>query len=284
MKELLVSPAHFQAAYGPNAEPRFATAAMTWGLAFHARVLEPEKFDNLFYDRSKKPKDKTISELKEMLDEEGIEYVKASKKADLEALLWPEGKQKDKRTSMDPKDFENVVKAAEALRIHDITGDWFSPGNKDYRKWNEVSAYVKNELGQTLKGRFDRLWIDDTTVRILDLKTTQSAQTKDFTRSVVNFSYDLQAAWYTHLAERCWPDKQVEFYFIAVGKKPPFGTSVFRATPSILLNGRKKMAKALELYAQCEALDYWPGYEPMIHDLDLPSWGQLKDDDAASEF
>ena len=65
---------------------------------------------------------------------------------------------------------------------------------------------------------------------------------------------------------------------MAVEKKPPFGISVFKATDSILSNGRKKMAKALELYAQCHALDYWPGYEPMIHELQLPSWGHVKDE------
>ena len=133
MKELLISPAHYQAAYGPNAEPRFATAAMTWGLALHGRVLEPEKFDNLFYDRSKKPKEPTVGELKEMATEMGLDFKSTIKKAELEALIWPEGKKKDNRTSLDPKDFDNVVRAAEALRTHDITGDWFCPGQENYR-------------------------------------------------------------------------------------------------------------------------------------------------------
>jgi len=277
MKELLISPAHYQAAYGPNAEPRFATAAMTWGLALHARVLEPEKFDNLFYDRSSKPKEPTIADLKEMLDESGTEYPKSAKKADLENLLWPEGKKKDNRTSMDPKDFDNVIRAAEALRTHDITGDWFCPGQEKYREFNEVSLYCRNELGQTLKGRFDRMLLTDDTVTILDLKTTQDATPAGFVRSVQNFSYDLQAAWYTYLAEQCYPGRSVEFLFVAIEKKAPFGISVFRASPQLIANGQKKMARALELFAQCETLDYWPSYDPIIHDLVLPQWALHKD-------
>jgi hypothetical protein len=275
MKELLKSPAHYMSAYGPNAEPRFATAAMTWGLALHARVLEPEKFDNLFYDRSSKAKEPTVQELKDMLDESQVEYPKSAKKADLELLLWPEGKKKDSRTSMDPNDFGNVIRAAETLRTHDITGEWFCPGNEGYREFNEVSAYIKNENGQTLKGRFDRLLLDEAgkKVTILDLKTTQSAELRDFQKSCVNFSYDLQAAWYSHLAERCWPGFEVEFLFCAIEKKPPFGISVFRASENLVRNGRKKMAKALDLFAQCQALDYWPSYDPIVHDLDLPAWG-----------
>jgi len=280
MKELLISPAHYLAAYGPNAEPRFATAAMTWGLALHARVLEPEKFDNLFFDRSSKPKEPTIAELKEMLDESGTEYPKGSKKADLEKLLWPEGKMKENRTSMDPKDFDNVCRAAEALRSHDITGEWFCPGQKDFRKYNEVSLYAKNELGQQLKGRFDRMVETPEKITILDLKTTQDASPKGFGRSVANFSYDLQAAWYSHLAQRCFPDRDVEFLFIAIEKKAPFGISVYRASSQLLQNGQKKMAKALDLYAQCLVLDYWPSYDPIIHDLSMPRWGLTEDEES----
>ena len=281
MKELLISPAHYQAAYGPNAEPRFATAAMTWGLALHGRVLEPEKFDNLFYDRSKKPKEPTVGELKEMATEMGLDFKSTIKKAELEALIWPEGKKKDNRTSLDPKDFDNVVRAAEALRTHDITGDWFCPGQENYREFNEVSLYIKNELGQTLKGRFDRLLLDEENkkVTILDLKTTQSAALKDFQKSVANFSYDLQAAWYINLAQKCWPGFDVEFLFVAIEKKAPFGISVFRASPGLILNGQKKMAKALDLFAQCQTLDYWPSYDPIVHDLDLPGWALSRDDD-----
>ena len=272
MKELLVSPAHYQAAYGPNAEPRFATSAMTWGLALHARVLEPEKFDNLFYDRSGKAKEPTVQELKDMLDESQTEYPKTAKKADLEALLWPEGKKKDKRTSMDPKDFENVIRAGDALRTHDITGEWFCPGLPEYRKYNEVSLYIKNDLGQTLKGRFDRMLLTDDTLTILDLKTTQDATPKGFQRSVANFSYDLQAAWYSNLAQVCFPKHRVEFLFCAIEKKAPFGISVYRASEGLLKSGRRKMAKALDLFEQCRVLDYWPSYEPVINDIDMPGW------------
>ena len=250
----------------------------------HCKVLEPEIFDNLFFDRSSKAKEPTVAELKEMLDESQIEYPKTAKKAELEALLWPEGKKKDNRTSMDPKDFSNVLRAAEVLRTHDIVGEWFDPGQEDYRKYNEVSVYIKNDLGQVLKGRFDRLAVTDTEVNIYDLKTTQSAQPREFQRSVVNFSYDLQAAWYTLLAQRCFPGKTVNFYFVALEKKPPFGVSVFKASPGLLLNGQKKMAKALELFAQCNTLDYWPSYEPVIHELDLPAWGTMRDDEDTGEF
>ena len=281
MKELLISPAHFQARYGPNADPFFPSTSMIEGTAIHARVLEPEKFDNLFYDRSSKPKDKTVAEVKEMLDEAQIEYPKAAKKAELEALLWPEGKKKDNRTSLDPEAFKRVHGAADALRAHDITGLWFDPGAPDYRKFNEVSIFAKNHAGQLLKGRFDRLRVDDANkvVEILDLKTTVSANFKDFQRSVANFSYDLQAAWYSWLAMQAWPGYNIQFLFVAIERKAPYGISVFRASEQLLQSGQRKMAKALDLFEQCRTLDYWPSYEPIIHDLALPGWAIEKEVD-----
>ena len=282
MKELLISPAHFLARYGPQAEPFFPTAAMIQGTAVHARVLEPEIFDNLFYDRSKKPKEKTVAELKEMLDESQIEYPKTAKKAELELLLWPEGKKKDNRTSLDPEIFRQVHGAADALRAHDITGLWFDPGAPDYRKFNEVSVFAKNHAGQILKGRFDRLKVEEDRVLILDLKTTQDASFKSFQRSVANLSYDLQAAWYSWLAKQAFPNKRVEFYFCALEKRAPYGINVFRASEALLMSGERKMAKALDLLAQCQALDYWPSYDPIIHDLALPSWAVEKEE--FSEF
>lgn len=286
MKELLISPAHYMAAYGPNAEPRFPSAAMIWGSAFHCKVLEPEVFENLYFDRSSKPKEPTVQELKDMLDKAQVEYPKSAKKAELEKLLWPEGKKKDNRTSMDPRDFEGVSRAAEALRSHDITGDWFCPGQENYRRDNEVSVYVVEQVtGLILKGRFDRLVVDDDkkTVKILDLKTTQDATYNGFQRSVANFSYDLQSSWYSELAKKCYPGYEVEFFFIAIEKRAPYGISVFRASDQLLLSGAKKMSNALNLYQQAHALDYFPAYDPIVLDMTLPSWASRAKNDP-SEF
>ena len=275
MKELLVSPAHYMARYGPDAPPFFPSAAMIMGSAIHARVLEPETFDAQFINKSDKPKDLTIPELKEMLDAQGVEYPKAAKKAELEAMAFPGGKPKDQRTSLDAETYDAVLNAAEALRCHDITGQWFCPGTRDYRKNNEVSLFVRNHMGLVLKARLDRVIFDGVTVKILDLKTTHTSSPREFQRTVANFSYDLQAAWYSDLAAKCYPDaRAIEFYFCALERKAPHGISVFKASQNLIDSGRQKMTNALEQYAQCTELNYWPGYAPKVHDLDMPAWAK----------
>jgi hypothetical protein len=108
LKEVLRSPAHWLARYGPDAAPTFPSNAMIIGTALHCKLLEPELFDSEFVDRSTLDKELTITQLKAALDDEGIEYKKTAKKPELEALLYPEGKPVDKRTSLSGDDFAIV--------------------------------------------------------------------------------------------------------------------------------------------------------------------------------
>ena len=80
LKEVLRSPAHWLARYGPEAEPTFPSTAMIIGTALHCKVLEPEIFDGSFVDRSSLDKELTVTQLNATLDEEGIEYQQAAKK------------------------------------------------------------------------------------------------------------------------------------------------------------------------------------------------------------
>ena len=280
-KELLHSPAHFMARYGPDAQPFFPTAAMQQGTAVHMRVLEPEVFSQNYVSKEDRPKEPTVAELKVQLDAAGIEYPKSAKKGDLEALLWPDGKPADSRKALAGDMWQEVHGCADALRSHDITGHWFDPGQTDYGKNNEVSCLRSSDLGQTLKGRFDRIQIEDGVVKILDLKTTQDATPRAFQRTAANLNYDLQAAWYTFLAEGAYPGLPVEFYFIAAERKAPHGISVFKASEGLLDSGRRKMHKALSLYAQCLELDYWPSYDPVITELQLPSWADTQEEESS---
>ena len=279
MKDLLVSPAHFLARHGPDAEPFFPTKAMTDGTAIHHRVLEPDSFDDVYANKGDKPKEPTVPELKALCKEAGHEVTSSMKKADLEALMWPKGKPTDKRILLDAETYRMVRLAADAIRTHDITGEWFCPGAPDYRKHNEVSLYVKHENGQIIKGRIDRLDTSGEVIKILDLKTTADASPRQFQRTMVNLNYDLQAAWYTNLVRRAFPGRPVEFYFVALERKAPYGISIFRASESMLLSGQRKMDKALDLYCQCEALNYWPSYEPVIHELEMPAWAAVGEEE-----
>ena len=279
LKEVLRSPAHWAARYGPNAEPSFPSAAMIMGTALHCKVLEPELFNGQFYDRSERSKDLTVAELKAQLEEDGIEIPKGAKKSDLEALRYPDGKPVDKRTSLSSEDFEMVQGMADALRTHSIAGTWFDPGRTNYRRNNEISIYLDEHASGynlPLKGRIDRLEKTKDGWRILDLKTTDDARPEVFQKKAYNLGYHIQAAFYTHLVKAAFGDGlPVEFVFCAIERKRPHGIRLYRADEGMVQLGTELVASACETMRTIKQSDLAEPictYPEEMCDLGLPSW------------
>lgn len=275
LKEVLRSPAHWLARYGPEAEPTFPSNAMTIGTALHARVLEPSAFDGMFYDRSEKPKDPTVAELKEALTEEGIEIPKGAKKADLEALLYPDGKPVDKRTSLAAEDFKRVCGMGDALRTHPLAGTWFDPGRKNYRRGNELSIYVEadaNPWGLPIKGRLDRLEKTSEGWLILDLKTTDDASADAFGKKAFNLGYDIQAFFYSWLVKKAFGTDDVRFLFCAIERNRPHGIGLYEASQEMLELGEEKVNNAMHSLRTALSSDTFAGYSADIQKLSVPAW------------
>jgi len=274
LKEVLRSPAHWLARYGPEAEPTFPTAAMIMGTALHCRVLEPELFDESFVDRSSKDKELTVAELKAALEDEGIEFKKTAKKPELEALLYPDGKPVDKRTSLAGEDYQAVCGMADAIRAHEVAGTWFDPNRKGYRKANEVSLYVDDLNGTKVKGRLDRLEKTKNGWMILDLKTTDDASPQGFQKKAFNLGYDIQAAFYSDLVARVMgcPAESVEFMFLAIERKRPHCIGLYRASEQMITMGREKYLEGLSTLAWARSTDTFAGYSPEPQELTPPGW------------
>ncbi|MBP47188.1 MAG: hypothetical protein CMH53_04555 [Myxococcales bacterium] len=275
LKEVLRSPAHWAARYGPDASPTFPSIAMIIGIALHCKLLEPEIFDSQFVDRSSLDKELNVAELKAALDDEGIEYKKSSKKPELEALLYPEGKPIDKRTSLSGDDFAIVQGMAEATRAHPIAGNWFDPGRKNFRRGNELSMYVEpsaDTYGLPIKGRLDRLEKTADGWMILDLKTTDDASPSVFQKKSFSMGYHIQAAFYTDLVKKVLDADNVEFIFCAMERRRPHGIALYKASEDMIEIGRTQYKKALKELAFCKSRDLFPGYDSNIIDLSLPGW------------
>lgn len=262
LKKILDSPAHYQAALKNRLIP---TPAMKMGTALHSLVLDGKKaFSSLYFDRKKEGKDLTVLEMKEALDKKGVKYKSSSKKPELEALLYPDGKPIDRRTGLAEAEFADVLGMAESLgRLQ-----WYAGTDADYIKRNEVSIYL-DYLGVPLKTRLDSVLVDEGIV--LDLKTTDSADPELFTKKVIGLGYDFQAAAYTVAAEQAY-GKPFKFLFAAVERKAPYTVAVYEADEFMQAEGRRKLDEALRLYKECEASGEWPGKEITIGSLSYPSW------------
>lgn len=144
-----------------------------------------------------------------------------------------------------------------------------------------------------------------------DLKTTEDASPEGFAKSIANWRYDVQHAYYmdgTRLALeqgkcnppqegkaelsvywtdpvtgvlcRCRPDfwrgYPKHFAFIAVEKKPPYAVGVYVLDSEGVEIGRAQYQHDLRVYAECVRTGEWPGYGDKIQTISLPAWHAKK--------
>jgi hypothetical protein len=140
----------------------------------------------------------------------------------------------------------------------------------------EVSAFVEvdgiNHKNLKAKARFDRVVDVGGEVAIVDLKTTENASPREFSRSIAQWRYFLQASWYLDGIEQSTGTRPEQFIFICVEKKAPFACAVYAADAEMIAAGAQTAARDLEVLATCKAADAWPGYSDQIEPISLPAW------------
>jgi exodeoxyribonuclease VIII len=220
---------------GERAEP---TPAMVFGTAAHTAVLEP---------------DKLICAPK--LDKR----TKAGKEsADIFASLW-EGRDV---VIVDPDTYDTVRAIAESVRRHPVAARILAQGEA------EMSAFGIVE-DVRCKARPD--WYDAKLGICLDLKTCRGAGPSDFARSVANYRYHVQAAFYTDvMAADGFPIES--FVFVAVESAPPFLVGVYVLDSEALEVGRAEYQQDLALYRECVESGTWPGLSERIELITLPAF------------
>lgn len=169
------------------------------------------------------------------------------------------------------KELGPIDAAAEAVLAHPGARQLFSqPGDA------EVSVFATDlETGVDVRGRFDFLPTDFTLgapSRVaVDLKTTRDASPRGFTRSIADFGYDIQRAWYLDALHRI-TGEDAEFVFVAVEKEPPYLVAVHQLPTIWAEMGVTKARKARQVYAECMASGEWPGYGNEVFLLSPPTW------------
>ena len=107
---------------------------------------------------------------------------------------------------------------------------------------------------------------------LADLKTTEDASYSSFQRSLANFNYHRQAAFYCDLVAQVTGEKYDTFTIIAVEKKPPYAVQVFVLDEDTIAKGREEYQRGLALYRECLLTNRWPAYSEAAIPLNLPSW------------
>ena len=226
--------------------PREETTALLMGLALHASVFEPAKFETQFavipkFDRR----------------------TKDGKAAHEQAMAENAGK-----TILDEEMMANVTGMAEAIKASRAAARFVNaPGQC------ELSAVWQDDAtGLTCKARFDKLATLAKPV-IVELKSTRDACPSSFAKDIANLGYAAQAAFYKDAHDKI-TGTEAHHVFIAVENSAPFAVAVYMLTDSSLQTGRAEYRRWLDLYADCRASGIWPGYPDKVELLDMPAWAQ----------
>ena len=226
------SPAHFRA-WQDGIATIESTPAMEFGTAAHMAVLEPQKF---------------IAKYTVFTGDRRTKEGKAAWQAIIDGGKTP--------LSQDQWDSVNGV--ASAVLAHPAAAELIA-GIPSHGF--EVS-YFDNWMGVKVKARIDGLCKD----YIIDLKTTQDASPSAFAKSVAQFRYHVQAAWYQTIT------KVNRFVFIAVEKEAPYGVACYELDQQAIDLGVQIIDETLPMFRECEALNSWPCYSSVTQTLSLPAW------------
>lgn len=124
------------------------------------------------------------------------------------------------------------------------------------------------QSGLMLKARIDRL----TAELIVDLKTCQSADPKEFSKSAFGWGYHRQAAMYGDAIQALW-GFQAPMAFIAIEKTPPYTVNVFELSNKFVELGREHNREALARLVECKRTGVWRGpYGDSIITIEAPAF------------
>ena len=239
LKLILQSPAHFVAR---QEQPEESTAAMDFGSALHAALLEPVKYLESYV--AKPELDRRTKEGKAMA--ESIDAALADKIKINPALM---------------ADINAMVASA---KRHPRVVEMLSVGEA------EVSYLWKDETtGILCKCRPD--WLNDDA--IWDLKSCLDASPSGFSRACAKYGYHISAALYVEGVRRL-TGKKLPFRFVASEKDAPYAVAVYEASEAFLRSGRRLVRQALDRLQACRKTAEWPSYQPegQIEMVELPRW------------
>ena len=107
---------------------------------------------------------------------------------------------------------------------------------------------------------------------IVDLKTTRDASPEGFAKSIAQYRYHVQAAFYSDGYKAAFGVAPRGFLFIAVETEPPFLVAVYVASEPMTHRGRIEYQADLDTFRWCRDHNDWPGYSGHVLTIDLPKW------------
>jgi hypothetical protein len=224
-------------------QPSPSTPALLNGSLVHTATLEPALVDVEF---GCKPTE--------------IDGNSSRTKAYKDAMAEMEAAEPNKRW-LPESDYNMCMEVAASARQHPLLMETlYHPASK-----TEHTGFFEIE-GTPCKVRPD-LYNSETGM-VLDLKTTLDASEKGFAKSVRQFGYAFQAAFYM-TGLRAMGERPKQFVFLVVEKSEPYATACYALDNNDIEKEIPRVLESIKLYGECLRTDVWPGYTDDIKTLNL---------------
>lgn len=227
--------------------PEDPTPALVIGNAIHDRLLlTPEKWSDQYAIKPEKydGRKKEFKHLAGEWDEQG-------------------------KTILSFKEARAILFMLEAVNNHPIARNIFTNGKP------EQSLFWKDkEYGFWCRVKLDYMY--DTPLIFPDYKSTISVHPDDLAKSMFNFGYHQQMAWYREGIKALGICENPAFLLVFQEKTPPYEIVVTQPDHAALEWGLIQNDKGRALFAQCLETGNWPGYAADVLPLALPYWVENK--------
>lgn len=232
------SPAHYKFR---KEHPEPPTPAMNFGSAYHCFMLEYNRFLRE-YKIGKMPDRRTKKGKAEYeaIVASGIQFIS----------------EKDYETLSIMRD--KLYKHRAAKKLLEMDDDVFI----EKPIFSEIEG-VKTRIKPDVARRTGQL--------IIDLKTTIDARESKVMKSIGEFRYHVQHAFYIDNARHLGYEN---FVFIFQEKKAPFEIAVYTLEDDDIKQGRMEYVEDIIIYKECKKRDHWPGYGNFIMPINLPAWAR----------
>lgn len=239
--EIRKSPMHYKYALE---NPTEDTPALKMGRAIHMAVLQPEEYCKEY-----------------AIIPSGIDRRTKDGKAAWEEFSTKHAGQ-EWLTEDENREIINIANAVNA-QCHDLLAGCTT---------EEPLFWDDPRTGIACKCRVDAMKELDDRFVMIDLKSTTDAGTKAFTRNAIGYGYHVQAAHYMNgaVANGLNHRKPIEWYFVAVEKKPPYAVNLVKADQTFLDEGLFVLIGLMDKLDKCLTENKWPGYGENV--MTMPEW------------
>lgn len=237
------SPLHAKTYLENPPEP---TQAFRIGRAFHTLILEPRKF-NKFY---------AVMPICDKRTKEGKQIYKAFQDSC------------DGQEILSKDEFNNIDVMADSVKKQVI-----------YRFVQQGEAEVcivwqDKKTGLICKARID--YVHRQRGILIDVKTTTDASALVFAKSIYNYGYYQQCAFYSD-GWAALTEEPSSFVFLPIEKQMPYEAAAYEMAEQVIFAGRQSYREALDKYAECLKTNKWPGYSDTVEMLNLPTWALYRE-------